>query len=67
MTKRKIQNNQCKQPSIVSGIYGLGFIGTFVYYLQQSTNFWQGFFGFFKSIVWPAILAFKLFQFLHIA
>jgi hypothetical protein len=42
------------------GVYFLGFIGSAVYYLQQSTGFWQGVVGILKAIVWPAFLVFKM-------
>jgi len=42
------------------GIYFLGFVGACVYYLQQSTTFWQGVLGILKSLVWPAFLVYKL-------
>ena len=45
------------------GVYGLGFIGALVYFIQQSTGFWSGVVGILKAIVWPAFLVYKLFQF----
>ncbi len=46
-----------------NAIYGLAFIGAFIYYIKQATTFWMGVIGFFKAIVWPAILMYKLFEF----
>lgn len=43
------------------GIYFLGFIGSAIYYLQQSTGFWDGVLGILKALVWPAFLIYKLF------
>jgi hypothetical protein len=45
-------------------VYGIGFIGALVYYLQHATTFLAGVLGFFKAIVWPAMLAYKLLEFL---
>jgi hypothetical protein len=42
------------------GIYGLGFIGAAIYYLQTSTGFWQGVLGVLKAIAWPAFVVYKL-------
>ncbi len=42
------------------GIYFLGFIGAVVYYIGNSTTFWQGVVGFLKAIVWPVFLIYKL-------
>jgi hypothetical protein len=41
-------------------IYGLGFIGSAVYYITTATNFWTGVLGFLKAIVWPAFLVYGL-------
>ena len=46
-------------------VYGLGLIGALVYYLQQATTFGAGVLGFFKAIVWPAMLVYKLLEFLN--
>jgi hypothetical protein len=42
------------------GIYFLGFVGSAVYYLQQSTGFWNGVIAILKAMVWPAFLVYKL-------
>mgnify|MGYP001582315320 FL=1 len=41
-------------------IYFLGFVGSAVFYLQQSTTFWAGVLGILKALVWPAFLVYKL-------
>lgn len=46
------------------GIYGLAFIGALVYYIQHATTLAQGLLGFLKALVWPAILIYKLLEFL---
>ena len=45
-------------------IYGLGFIGALVYFLQAATTFWIGVVGFFKALFWPAFLVYHLLEFL---
>lgn len=45
-------------------IYGLGFIGALIYYIQHAVSFWQGVLGFLKALVWPAFLTYKLLEFL---
>lgn len=42
------------------GIYGLGFLGALVYYLQNAIGFWNGVLGVLKAIVWPAFVVYKL-------
>jgi len=47
-----------------SAVYGLAFIGALVYYLQYATSFWMGLLGVLKAMVWPAVLIYKLMEFL---
>ena len=44
-------------------VYGLGFIGATIYYIQTATGFWAGVLGVLKAIVWPAFLVYKLLGF----
>lgn len=46
-------------------IYGLGFIGAVVYYIQYAATFGAGVFGILKAIVWPAMLVYKALMFLY--
>ncbi len=48
------------------GIYGLAFIGALVYFIQHATTFWDGVLGIGKAIFWPAMLIYKLFEYLKI-
>jgi len=50
---------------ITGGVYGMAFIGALVYHLQQATTFWEGVLGLVKSVGWPAILTYKVFEFLN--
>jgi hypothetical protein len=43
-------------------IYGMGFIGAAVYFIQQATGFWMGALGVLKAMVWPAVLVYKVFE-----
>ena len=49
---------------IVGAAYFMAFIGAAVYYIMQAATFWGGVLGFLKAIVWPAMLIFRLFEFL---
>jgi len=40
--------------------YGLGLIGALVYYIQSATSFWDGAWGVFQALVWPAFLVYGL-------
>jgi hypothetical protein len=52
---------KCKNMNGGAGaLYGLGFIGALVYYIQQATTFWEGLLGILKAMVWPAFLIHKV-------
>jgi hypothetical protein len=46
-------------------VYGLGFIGALVYYVQQSSGFGEFLVACLKAIVWPAFLVYDLLGSLH--
>lgn len=45
-------------------VYGMGFIGAVIYFIQHADTFWTGVVGVLKAIVWPAILVYKLIELL---
>jgi hypothetical protein len=49
---------------VSDGLYGLGFVGALIYYLQHATTLGAGIIGFFKAMVWPAFLIYKLLEYL---
>ncbi len=46
-------------------VYGLGFIGAAVYFIQHASSFGHGFIGFLKALVWPAFVLYELMKFLQ--
>jgi hypothetical protein len=44
----------------VGAVYGLGFIGALVYYIQSATSFWDGAYGVFQALVWPAYFVYEV-------
>jgi len=44
-------------------VYGLGFIGAAIYFLQHSNTLLTGVLGILKALVWPAFVVYKLFEF----
>lgn len=46
------------------GIYGMAFLGAAIYFIQHAPTFWLGVLGFFKALVWPALLIYKMLEFL---
>ena len=61
---KKDMKNHCKTCHSGNAVYGLGFIGSLVYYLSTATSFWMGVVGVLKAIVWPAFLIYQVFRFL---
>lgn len=46
-------------------LYGLGFIGAVLYFLNNATSFWNGLLGILKACVWPAFLVYQAFEMLN--
>ena len=46
-------------------VYGIGIVGTWVYFIGRATTSQERIQGFFKGIAWPAFLVYKLFVFLE--
>lgn len=46
-------------------VYGLGLIGALVFYIKSADAFWPGVLGVLKSLVWPAMMVYKLLVFLY--
>jgi hypothetical protein len=53
-----------RQSGASEAVYGLGLIGAMVYYLSHATTFLLGVLGFFKAIVWPAMLVYEVLKYL---
>lgn len=45
-------------------IYGFGFLGALVYFIQDASNFTEGLLGFLKALAWPALLIYKALELL---
>jgi hypothetical protein len=58
------KKTKCNCGAAGGGVYGLAFVGALVYYIQHATTFMAGLIGFIKALVWPAILLYKLVEFL---
>jgi hypothetical protein len=58
--KAKVMMDCCR-PNTSSNqpIYGLGLIGAMIFYISHATTFTEGLVGFFKALVWPAILVYE--------
>ncbi|MAE49203.1 hypothetical protein CMI48_00075 [Candidatus Pacearchaeota archaeon] len=65
-TKPSSEKVKCSTRSCGKGgcYYGLGFIGSAIYFIQTSTGFWMGVLGVLKALVWPAYVIYGLLKFL---
>ncbi len=66
--KKNMKSEECgnfkknKRESYNNGggaVYGLGFIGALVYFIQNADSFWAGVLGVLQAIVWPAVLVYE--------
>ena len=55
-----------RQAGASEAVYGFGLIGAWIYYFTHAATFWLGVLGFFKGIVWPAMLVYEALKYLHI-
>jgi hypothetical protein len=46
-----------------AAVYGLGVIGSAIYFISTATSFWMGVLGFLKACVWPAFMTYEAFKF----
>ena len=65
MDKKDMKDMKCcgghhHHSGTASAVYGLGFIGAAIYYIQGASGFWMGVLGVLKAIVWPAFLVYGL-------
>lgn len=64
--QEKEEGKKCRRMrggGATGAIYGLGFIGALVYFVQHATTFGTVILGILKAIVWPALLVFRLLEF----
>ena len=60
-TRTKVINQGAGQ-----AVYGLGFIGAAVYFIQHATTFGMGVLGLLKAMVWPAFVVYKALEMLKL-
>jgi len=61
--KRVIRTRRIGGCGCGGAVYGLGLVGSVIYYLSTANGFWIGVLGILKSIVWPAIVVYGLLKF----
>lgn len=67
VTKKHYKKKKVAQKGGAGGIWFLGFIGAFVYYIHfHSGTLWLVILAFLKALVWPAYLVYYLLHFMRI-
>lgn len=61
-----MKSHKMYQQSTGGMVYGLGIIGSAIYYISTATGFWMGVLGVLKSFVWPVFVVYGLLKFLGI-
>lgn len=51
-----------RNTSAADAVYGLGFIGAVIYYIQHASTFWIGVVGVIKALFWPAFLLYRVLE-----
>ncbi|WP_297794775.1 hypothetical protein [uncultured Eudoraea sp.] len=49
-----------------NAVYGLGFIGAAVYYIQMASGFWSVIVGLIKALLWPAFIIYEVLRHLEL-
>lgn len=64
MDKNSISDKKKVQGGFSGGIYGLAFLGALFYFIQHASSFGDGLLGLVKAIFWPAVLVYKIMEYL---
>ncbi len=57
----KSWGNMCQSSSAGGGaIYGVGFVGAWIYFCSTARDFWEGVLGILKSIDWHGFVVYEL-------
>ena len=63
--KKERKPKEIRRTGASEAVYGFGLIGAWIYYFTHAATFWLGVLGFFKGIVWPAMLVYEALKYLH--
>jgi hypothetical protein len=59
-----VMKGKAMDSGVSGSVYGMAVIGAAVYYVQHAATFWAGVVGIVKAIFWPAVLIYRLLEFL---
>lgn len=64
--KIRVSKTKVKCGSGSGAVYGLGWIGSLIYFIGNANGFWDGVLGVLEAFVWPAILIYHALKFLGV-
>ncbi len=64
VTRQEQPRTKIVNRSAAEAVYGLGFIGALIYYIQHAATFGLGLLGVLKAIVWPAMVVYRVLELL---
>ncbi len=66
-TKKEVKIvNKYGRGGASGAVYGLGFVGALIYYIQHSQTFIEGVIGLLKALTWPAFLIYRVLELLKV-
>ncbi len=70
-TESTLTKKEHEKPAMIyrgggsESVYGIGLFGAWIFFIGRATTSQERVKGFFKGLVWPAFLVYKLFVFLE--
>lgn len=64
MAQERPYKNRPARNSVALPIYGFGFFGALVYYIEHAATLGMGLLGVLKAIAWPAMIVYKVLELL---
>jgi hypothetical protein len=60
MSDSKNKYKEGASGGVGGAVYGLGFIGALIFFIQNAESFWAGVLGVLQAILWPAFVVYEL-------
>ncbi len=61
-TTEKTKKVASNESASAGAVYGLGFIGALIYFIQAANGVWEFLLAFLQALVWPAYVVYKLLE-----
>lgn len=66
MTKDVVINKNVQKGAPLGFVLFVAYIGAAVYFINQTSGFWNIIWALIKAIVWPGIIVYHVMQMLHV-